>query len=75
VTGYVWLHEHLDPAPAAVRPIDPYAASFDLTPVTVTVTAGEACSVGAERQGEADSILSTRHDATIETDVESGHLH
>jgi hypothetical protein len=41
VTGYVWLHERLDSAPPAVRPIDPYTALFDLTPVTVTVTAGD----------------------------------
>jgi hypothetical protein len=41
VTGYVWLHERLDSAPPAVRPIDPYTALFDFTPVTVTVTAGD----------------------------------
>jgi hypothetical protein len=41
VAGYVWLHERLASAPPSVRRIDPYTALFDLTPVTVTVTAGD----------------------------------
>jgi hypothetical protein len=41
VTAYFWLRGHTElPAPL-VRPIDPYAALFDVTPITVTVTAAD----------------------------------
>ena len=39
--GYVSLHQHLESPPPQVRPIDPYKTLFDLTPVTVTVTAAD----------------------------------
>jgi hypothetical protein len=39
--GYAWLHERLESSPPQVRPIDPYQALFDLTPVIVTVTAAD----------------------------------
>ena len=41
VTGSVWLHEYLESPSPEVRPIDPYKPLFDLTPVTVTVTAAD----------------------------------
>ena len=41
VTGHVWLHEYLESPSPEVRPIDPYKPVFDLTPVTVTVTAAD----------------------------------
>jgi len=38
---YFWLRGHTElPAPL-VRPIDPYTALFDVTPITVTVTAAD----------------------------------
>src|SRR6185312_11786154 len=41
VAAYFWLHGRTElPAPQ-LRPIDPYAALFDVTPMTVTVTAAD----------------------------------
>jgi hypothetical protein len=34
-----WLHRHLDSVPPDVPAVDPYAALFDLRPLTVTITA------------------------------------
>src|SRR5690348_5076171 len=34
-----WLHRHLDFVPPDVPAVDPYAALFDLRPLTVTITA------------------------------------
>ena len=39
--GYVWLQEYLEAPAPEVRTIDPYTPRFDLTPVTVTVTAAD----------------------------------
>jgi hypothetical protein len=38
--GHIGLRQHLDTALPEVPSIDPYAALFDLTPITVSVTAG-----------------------------------
>ena len=35
----VWLHRHLDTVAPEVPEVDPYTALFDLTPLTVTITA------------------------------------
>ena len=41
ITGAgVWLHRHLEVVRPHVPPVDPYTALFDLTPLTVTITAG-----------------------------------
>ena len=40
-TASVWHHEFLEPPLLQVRPIDPCKTLFDLTPVTVTVTAAD----------------------------------
>jgi hypothetical protein len=58
-TGYVWLHEHLELPLPAVPPIDPYVALFDLTPMTVTVTAGR------ERVAWRTTIHDIRTDWTL----------
>ncbi len=38
--GHAWLHEHFEAPLPEVPTIDPFLALFDLTPVTVSVTAG-----------------------------------
>jgi hypothetical protein len=40
VAGYFWLHQRLESPLPEVQLIDPHKALFDLTPVTVTITAG-----------------------------------
>jgi len=41
MTGYAWLYQRFDSRPPDVPSIDPYRALFDLTPIAVTVTAGD----------------------------------
>jgi hypothetical protein len=40
LAGYLWLHQRLASPLPQVRSIDPHKTLFDLTPVTVTITAG-----------------------------------
>jgi len=41
VTAYCWLNGRVESPPPQGRPIDPYAALFDATPMTVTITAAD----------------------------------
>jgi len=41
MTGYAWLYQRFDSRPPDVPSIDPYRTLFDLTPIAVTVTAGD----------------------------------
>jgi hypothetical protein len=38
--GFIWLDRRLQVSPPTVPPLDVYSTLFDLTPITVTVTAG-----------------------------------